>query len=153
MTIPTCPAGFALIGHTCLGACPFGTAPGSVEVDKCIAIIACPAGTVDDISGLACLKTGTGITAKTDEQCPIGFTEWTLGRCFQDCNPIFLENATECRRRYVPRVTAIAICQGSFSFFSNGSCVTDWRALLLVISFLLAAGGLAAWQIMRRRFA
>lgn len=117
-----------------------------METDKCIAIIACPAGTVEDINGLACIKTGAGVFDKTDDACPLGFTEWTLGKCYADCNPIFLENGVECRRRYVPRMTASPVCQGSFSLLSNGACVTNWHALVLILAFLIAVGALVAWR-------
>lgn len=124
----SCPINYTFVGGICYGACPAGMQANVTYADTCVQNTACPTGTIEDTTGLACTKTSpTGIQDKTTS-CATGYTEWSTGKCYINCpTGLFFENGTECRRKTAPRPAAIAKCPFPLSTAqSDGSCAVDW---------------------------
>lgn len=135
-----CPYGYSLISGLCYSNCPVNTVELESNIDFCVGTQICQVGTLPDASGAACVKVPPiGITSLTGDTCDPGYTEWTQGLCYVNCNAFFLENATECRRKLFPRRTTEPWCNNWLYTVQNNNCVFNWAAFLLLLFGIFVA--------------
>lgn len=135
-----CPYGYTLISGLCYSNCPANTIVLESNIDFCVGTQVCQTGTLADASGAACVKVPpVGVKAIVGDSCEAGYTEWTQGQCYINCNAFFLENATECRRKLYPRRVQDPWCTNWLYTVQNNNCVFNWTAFLLFIFGLLLA--------------
>lgn len=146
-SLATCPYGFVLNNGVCFSTCP----PGTIELESnpsyCVSTVTCQTGTIPDVSGAACLKVAPiGITSLTGGSCTSGYTEWVAGDCYINCNAFFLENATQCNRKLLPRRTAEPWCTSWFSYVQNNTCELNvWSVIVVVVLSLLLLYLVFSW--------
>jgi hypothetical protein len=121
-----------LTGTVCYSSCPPGTVVNASYDDACISTIACPLGTVQDVTGMTCTKVPPTGIIETSGACPTGYTEWVTDKCYIDCPPQFLENGTDCRKKIIVRQAVDPWCTSFFQTVVGSTCQTDWLTILLV---------------------
>lgn len=135
-----CPSGYTLENGKCYTLCPNGTESSTMYPDYCISTVACQNGTIQDTTGLACTKVApTGIIDK-NTNCPTGYTEWTTGSCYINCNSYFLENGPDCRKRLLFRRTTEPYCDNYFQYVLGNNCKFDYTRFLVCIVGALFLG-------------
>ena len=139
-----CPAGYELVGTVCYSACPAGTEPSTSYDDACVSTIACPVGTVEDVTGMTCTKVPPTGIVETSGECATGYTEWVIGECYINCPPQFLENGTDCRKKIIVRRAAEPWCTSFFQTVVGSTCQTDWVTIALVSGGVL----LIVWAVL-----
>ena len=129
-----CPHGYELNDGLCYSNCPVGTIVLDSNPDYCVATTPCQAGTIGDVTGTACTKVAPlGVQSLTSATCANGYTEWTAGTCYVNCNGFFLENATDCRRKLIPRRTTDPWCSSFLYTVQGSNCVLSISTLLLFL--------------------
>ena len=127
-----CQQGYTATNGVCYGTCPAGSQAPSSDASICVSTVPCQVGTVADISGLSCTK--TDIVPKGNEACATGYTEWTQGMCYVNCNVYFVESGTFCAKKLSARTTSDAWCSSVFDRIQGNSCVFN---VPLLIGFVL----------------
>jgi hypothetical protein len=135
-----CPSGYTFENGYCYSVCPAGTESIASYPEYCVSTVSCQVGTIPDATGLACTKAEPiGIVPKVTT-CASGFTEWTSGLCYVNCNSYFLENALDCRKRLYLRRSMEPSCSNFFHYIRGNRCAFDYNRFFfsLVLVFLFA---------------
>jgi len=86
----------------------------------------------NDIS--RCLK--TNIIPITASDCPLNYTQWTVGECYKECPDGFLEDGIACIKQKITRQNIDAKCYWFTNLESNG-CQLDYLLLSSFIFFFI----------------
>lgn len=126
-----CQQGFSPTNGTCYGTCPAGSLAGSSDPSICVSTVPCQVGTTADLSGLTCNK--TDVVAKGSSPCATGYTEWTVGQCYINCNVYFVESGTFCAKKLSARLTSEAWCSSFFDQIQGNSCSLNTPFLIIFV--------------------
>ena len=126
-----CPQGQSPTNGVCYGTCPAGSQPGSSDPSICVSTVPCQVGTLNDISGLNCIK--TDVVPKGDVPCAVGYTEWTQGQCYINCNVYFVESGTFCAKQLSARTASEGWCSSFFDHVQGSMCSLNVPFLIVFV--------------------
>ena len=92
---------------------------------------------MNDLSGLTCTK--TDVVAKVGATCAAGYTEWTQGQCYINCNVYFVESGTFCAKQLSARITSEGWCSSFFDHVQGSSCSLNVPFLIVFVLLCLVA--------------